>query len=808
MTNTLRTALLHGAALGTALLATVPLAAQTAPGQNTPTQTAAADAPAGLGDIIVTARRREENLQQSPIAITAIDNATIENRFARNLNDLNGLSPNVQLDTGGAFSQTAFFSIRGISFQDVESSFDPAVLVSVDGVFIGRNVGSLTDLYDVEQIEILRGPQGTLFGRNSIGGAVLIRTARPTGKFGMKAQITGGDHGQFEVRGAVEGPIVADKIAAKVSALYLKNNGFWKNLVDDSYSRKTDVFAVRGTLRFTPTSQLTIDLIGDYSRDRSGSFTLVPANALPGTLHLSPGAVFTNLPAGVTPQSLVPPYSTFAIVGLGAGASPGLLNRFPDHPFDNYYSAPNKAPIDSGGGVIDAVYAGDNITVHSVTGYRKVNEDIHQDFDATALPIFETHRIQDQEQFSTELNFNTDFGTHDRFNLTAGVYYFDQTYNLTQYFPKLFFIPLPPQGLLNNITNQRSNSLAMYAEGSFKIIPSLTLTLGGRYTLDHKRFQTLIATAPGTFSGGEVTCTSSLSVPGYANCRASKDWEKFTPRAILAWQASDDINLYGSYSKGYKAGGFNGRAASGSSVGPFEPENVEAYEIGAKTQFWDRRIRFNVAAFRNNYSNLQVEVVRATTGGSGQETVVNNAASARTQGLEFEFTAAPARGLTVNANLGYLDAKYRDFISPIIANVGPGGTPLQVGYEDLSVFKLRRAPKWSWGLGGQYTADLGPTFKAAIRADYRHTSELFTTVRNQEFGRRRPLGLLDASIDIGTQDDRYKLSFFGRNLTNELYVGSALAIADSAVAYEGGLGAFSAFAPRRTVGVQLSVEFR
>ena len=220
-------------------------------------------------------------------------------------------------------------------------------------------------------------------------------------------------------------------------------------------------------------------------------------------------------------------------------------------------------------------------------------------------------------------------------------------------------------------------------------------------------------------------------------------------------------------------------------MGPYEPEKVTAYEIGLKTQFADRRIRLNLAAFRNDYKQLQVEVVRPAATISGQETIVTNAAAARTQGIEAELYAVPVRGLTLTASLGYIDAKYTNFISPIICSPPICAVPTQVGYEDLSVFKLRRTPEFSYSLGAAYEQDVSTSLKASARIEYRHTSTQFTTVRNQDFGRRDPLGLLDGSIALGTIDDRIRLSVFGKNLTDKLYVSSALAVGDSAVDYQG-----------------------
>ena len=822
--------------VGFALLAGVaPSAlAQTAPLPGSSAQAAPSAATQGTNevpDIIVTARRRDESIQQTPIAVTAVNAATIENRVATNLTDLQGIAPNVQLESGGAFGQTSFFSIRGIGFQDVESSFDPAVGTIIDGIFIGRNVGSLTDFFDIEQVEILRGPQGTLFGRNTIGGTINVRTARPTGETSLQGRVTVGNAGRFDIRASAQTAIVKDLLAIKISVLNERFNNFYRNTFDNSDARRSRTFAARGTVRFTPTPTLTFDLIGDISRDRSGSFGLVPASALPGQLTLSPGDRFTNLPAGFDPNTLIGPTrsSVFALAGLIGGLTPAQISRYPAHPYDNAFNAPNRAPIDSGGVVLDGTWKLPSVTVKSLTGWRKVDENIFQDFDATGLPIFETNRIQSQEQFSQELNANTDFGG-SRFNLTAGLYFFTQRYNLTQYFTGLFQNPLTgafgptniralgpfPNGLLNNQTYQRSNSYAVYAEGTWNVTDKLALTVGGRGTFDRKTFQTILAptaagpVTTGPFGGGAVNCALSgpLATVGYVTCNGKYRTDQFTPRAIVKYQFTPDINAYASFSKGYKAGGFNGRASTGSSVGPFDPEKVDAYEIGLKTSFFERRVRLNLAAFRNDYSNLQVEVVRPSPGPTGQETVVQNAAQSRTQGIEAELTAVPARGVNLNASIGYLDSKYKNFRSPIIANLGPGGAPIQIGYEDLTIFRPRRAPEFSWNVGGQYDGEISDRFKGYVRLDYRHTSTLFTTVRNQNFGRRGPLGILDGSIGVGLANDSVRASLYAKNLTDERYVQSGLAIADSAVAYQGSVGAFSSYGSRREWGGELAFKFR
>lgn len=781
------------------MLMTAPVAAQEAA------------APAGqLDEILVLARKFAEDIQTTPVAVTAINQATIDNRFAKDLTDLSGLAPNVVLDNGGAFAGTAFLSIRGIGFQDVESSFDPAVGVTVDGIFIGRNIGALMDFFDIEQVEILRGPQGTLFGRNTIGGTINVRSTRPSGTFGFKGQVTVGNIGRLDVRAALDMPIVPEKLAAKVAVFSQNSDGHWRNTYDDSDARAENTDSARASLRFTPSEQLTIDLIGDYSRDRSGSFGLVPQHST--SLTYSPGLSASDISAieaeyarqGATRSTI----STIALAQILQGQAPTLANiiagltpanidslqRADSHPYDNAYNAPNINKIDSGGIAANISYdlpGGGTFT--SITGWRKTDENIVQDFDATASSLFETQRIQDHEQFSQEFNYTSDF-SGSPIKLTTGLYYFWQKYHLLQYFRALFVTPtnalgpfdwttiLPPYGIENNDTRQTSRSTAIYAEGTYDVSDRLALVLGGRYTWDNKKFSTLLS---------QTTLAED-----------EKSWKQFTPRAIIRFTPSDELMGYASVSRGYKAGGFNGRASTASSIGPFDPEKVTAYELGMKSTLAQNRVRFNVTGFINDYKNMQVETVRPVSGGTGQETVVLNAANARTQGIEVELTAAATSALTFNGSIGYLDAKYKDFTQPVTVN----SVVLAGVEEDMTVFKMRRAPKWTLAMGGRYEMPLTDALGLALQLDYRHTSEMFTTVRNQDFGRRRPVGLLDGAIELSL-GERYKLSLFGKNLTNEVYVNSALAIGDSAQSYEGETGGFTSYAAKREYGLQLGVKF-
>ncbi|AMN47573.1 hypothetical protein ACG33_10780 [Steroidobacter denitrificans] len=761
---------------------------------------------AQLEEIIVQARRRAESIQDTPVAVSAINRAMLEQRFANTLADLQGVAPNVVLDAGGAFGQAAYFAIRGISYQDVESSFDPAIGVTIDGVFIGRNIGSLTDFFDIEQVEILRGPQGTLFGRNTIGGTINVRTARPSGLEAYKAIVTYGNEGTLNLRASADLPLIDGKLAARISALSLSSDGFWRNEftpqpTDASF---TDVTAVRASLRYTPTADWTIDLIVDHTSDRSGTQGFIPAHS---TTPLSCSPALSAADCAIAQQAIPQAQqSVFAALALGAGVPIAEVDRFTSG-LNPYVTKPDgqfRQNIESSGAVLDVTWDTDIGTLRSITGWRRFEADPVYDFDALPVRLYDVGRPETQDQFSQEFQINTDFGL-PAFNLIAGLYFFRQEYEIEATAGGML-IGLPTATVITNITGQTSKSYAVYAEGTYNFTDAFSATLGGRVTRDEKDFHTTILFASGDYGG--VRCVAADMV-GFTRCEADYDSTETTPRAILQYKFTDDLNVYGSYSKGYKAGGFSGRGQTPTSIGPFKPEKVDAYEIGIKSSWFERRLRANLTGFYNKYDGLQVDIVQPEPlSPTGTETIVTNAASAETRGVELEVSANATDSLSFNVAVGYLDAEYKEFGQAILVDgmpvLRPDGTAI---VEDLSHFDMRRAPKWSYSIGGAYSAPIAANLLGAIRLDYRHTSETFTTVRNQPYGRRGSLGLLDGSISVSGSDERYTLALYGKNLTDEKYINSAQPIGEGSLTWEGSLGGFAFYAPRREYGVELTAKF-
>lgn len=709
-----------------------------------------------LEQIIVTSRKRAESLQRVPLAVTAVSGEDLNHAFVNGLMDLEGRAPNVVIDSTIGFSSAASMSIRGISFQDIEKSFDPAIGVVVDGVFLATNAQALLDNFDLERVEILRGPQGTLFGKNTIGGTINAVRKKPSFDLSGEASYSYSSFDRHELKGALNLPIQAEKVAVRVAGNWKKSDGYLLNTANNEHLNGEDGLALRGAVLLTPSEEWEFYLNFDYIRDRGDSVGLRNATmplqlfAFPGLLGLSP--LFPGYPADTGPLKEV-------------------RNDYPNYTAQDTY-----------GVSLEINWKQPDYTVTSITGYRWVDENINADLDAENAANFNTTRIQDHKQFTQELRFTSQWS--ERYDFVAGLYYFRSEYDAFQTLQLLTdWVPcgvLPgPFATLGceqiGSSAQTTNSYAAYIQGNITLAQDLRLTVGGRYTYEKKDF----FIAPLTFPAGGSGMTDG-----------KKSWEEFTPRVGLDYQATANLFLFASYATGFKSGGFNGRAATVTSIGPYSPETVDAFEVGLKSEWLDRRVRFNATAFYNDYSDLQVEIVRAAVGGSGQETVVENAASATTYGLELEAIAIPVEGLQLSGNLGLLHAKYDDFD----ADLGMG-----LGVTNNSHLKLRRAPKVVFGLGAVYEHAVGNYGSLIFNANYRWQDDLHTTTQNFDIGHRREVGILDGSITFENIDRTWTISVFGRNLTDEFYISDGIAI--------GELASLQSLSMPRQWGVRLDVRF-
>lgn len=689
---------------------------------------------ATIGDVVVTAQRREQKLQDVPLAVSAFGAEALADGKIESLTSLDGKIPNVVLAPVGAYPFASAFFIRGLGFADVESSFEPSVGVELDGVYLSRNVGAVQDFFDIGGVTILRGPQGTLYGRNTIGGVVSVQSRRPSFDFGARAQATFGSNGRQELRAGVEGALIEDQLAGKFSFLTKTYDGYTKNF-DGRDMGAQDVTSMRGALLWTPTATFDATLIVDYTKDK-------------GT---GPGVENASLPGMVLPGFGEP---------ADADGDP-FLTHIGDDVFSN---------LEAYGLALNANWDLGPVTLTSITGYRNTQTDVQSDFDATPIPFMTVHRDETHDQFSQE--FRLASNSDGPLTYVVGAYYMTQEYDIaTGQFGLVFGGPTAGSTIY---TSQKADSWAMFGQADYEVLPGLTLTAGGRYSKEEKTF-----TTQPLFSAIAKTFDASF--------------DDFSPKVAISYKWSDTLLTYAQYSRGFRAGGFNGRAGTFTAVGPYDSETVDSYEAGIKSDLFDRRLRLNAAVFTSNYKDMQQSVQQVIPGTNINQTLVANVGSAKISGFEAEATAVITNAFTVTASVGYLDAGFDEFM----ADLGDGK-----GVIDRTNLPMTYAPEWSNSLTLNYkeSYDFG---LVTAQASVRHMSDMYTSFNalnaTSDFAMRKANTIVDGSVSLELPDGRWRVSLWGKNLTDEVVINNTFGV--------GPLLAARVYQPPREVGVDLSFTF-
>lgn len=760
-------------------------------------QDAAPKEQGAIREIVVTAQKRSESIQTVPVAVTALDAKALEQATVKDIRDIAGRVPSLVVDSVGAGPSAAAIAIRGISFEDIEKSFDPAVGVSVDGVFIGTNTGQLLDSFDMERLEVLRGPQGTLFGRNTIGGVISVTRSRPTEDPGLKAAFSYASYNTSRGRLVLNSGKLGDIISLKAFGYWDKTGGFVQNLTQNRKDGRYETLTGGLTALIEPSSTFSAMITYEHMRER-GETVAIPE---------SDGRDLFCLAAGAPGFSPVAECNRFTSPGRGSlitneTAPRGVINDT-DAITGNVEWAISPA-----------------IKLYSTTGYRKNSEDVRQDFDGSSADFFATRRVQKYDQFSQELRLVADIS--DLVNVLVGGYYFDSGYTLGQ---STAFGAVFGGFRLDQHVVHDSKSYAGFTDVQFKLSDQFKLSLGARYTQDEKRIFNnygqiigLVQVSRPSFTGVECVQVTGLFAPGVpaygpgTNCNGSASFGKFTWRANAQYTIEPGKMVYASYSKGFRSGGFNGRAASPTSLGPYQPEIVDAYEVGLKADWLDRTLRTNIAFYYTEYNNKQEEVVQPTPPGSAnpQETVVKNASSATIKGFEVEAIAQLSPELSFNASFSYTDAQYDRFFNDVVGLTT--GSPRDLIPDDVSTLTLRRAPKFLWSAGLNYTRENeGGRFDGNVLMRFQskvatcitpnrpivpgavvNDNRCFTKDRENLSAQFGYTFFLGNGRELG-------LSVFGRNLTNVHDISSTLPVA--------GLFTFSGpYAPRQ-VGAEVQVKF-
>lgn len=730
----------------------------------------------GLEEIVVTAQKRAENVQNVPVAISAVTAKALAESGIRSTNDLatSVAGLNVTRTT-----EATVFTLRGVGTQGGSTGQDSAVATFVDGVYMPSMAGATFALNNIERIEVLKGPQGTLYGRNATGGAVNVITRTPQQDFGLKAAMGYGDHETMEGNLYVTGGL-ATGVAADLAVYYRnQDKGFGYNRVIGRDVNKSNDIMVRGKLLFDPTDTTRLTLAGDWGRT-TGSWAIAYRPVPTSQLVNGTG------------------YAQYVAAGNGYYDSQSeFLPRINTQMF--------------GGSARLEQELGDSLKLTNILAYRGAKGFQRVEVDATPLKIIDAPLFNREKQWTDELQLSYE---SDTVKAIAGAFYMDAT---SQYNPfQIAGLAIAGQtgGLADRLviySKQKTKSYAGFGQATWEFIEDTNLTIGGRYTVDKRRLHATQALAimPTPTPLCDTFCreTGGFIVP-LGTIDQAKDFKKATWRLAVDHKFSPDVMAYASTSRGFKSGVFNLTSPGDPAA---KPETLDAYEIGLKTSL-GRRLRFNVASFYYKYKNIQAFQV------NGASTTLTNAASAKIYGVDFDFAADIGAGFSVNGSGAYLHHRYGDFPVATISFLSrPAGAPNYAGYTpglgnyvfpgcgsaphtgsfycSASGNKLVNTPDFTFNLALNHKLDLAGG-KLDTNVSWAYNDGYFWAVDNRE--RQKSYSLFNAQIVWTAPDAHYNIRGWVRNLTDKKYL---------LTLNENGSGDEGSPAPGRTYGVSLGVEF-
>jgi iron complex outermembrane receptor protein len=686
-------------------------------------QTGAEDADAArLDAVTVTARRREESLQDVPVAVTAFGEEDLRELQARNLDGLQGAVPNVNVVQGRASASSINLFIRGVGQPDALQTFDPAVGVYVDDVYLSRIQGALTNMFDVERVEVLRGPQGTLYGRNTAGGALKVITRVPGYDPQLDVEVTAGDFGRVEGRFYGTGA-ASDSVSFSLAGLYADNDGYVRDPSSGRRFNDNGEQALRAKLVARPSDAVSLTFSADYIR-QDNELALGRAEAPLVQVDLALG-----------PQVLVP----------------APTGRF-DYRARTELGPDKGQELDHWGvsGVLEWAWS-DSLTFKSITAHRNLETDFWIDFDATARQLTSARVALDQRQVSQE--FQLQYDNRDNLRAVYGLYYLSEKVPSHQEAYANDFLALAgtPIDFLRTIDDDlRNRSYAAFFNLSYDFGNDWSLSGGLRYTEEKKdyfrttsTFSTVLPALNGTFAFDADATFSAL-----------------TPSLALQRRFGDRSMGYISANRGFKSGGFNGRANSPGEVSIFDPEYVWTYELGYKASSSDGRLVGNLALFHSDYKDFQAriaEVVDPTAAIPTFTFPVLNAAKLRIQGIEFEGAALIGDGTRLSGNLGFQDARYREFFDDRFA----GG--------DRSGDKVPFSPKWNARLALTHTFALASGAAFTLGGDISYRDKTWLSVDNREVLTQDAYSLVGLFGVWESGDRNWRVQAGVRNATDKVY---------------------------------------
>ncbi len=706
----------------------------------------------GIGDIVVTATRMgETRLQSTPIAVTVLGGEALDSRGVRDVQDLKAYVPSLQVSDLSGYTQ---LFIRGIGSNIVFIGSDPSTTIHSDGIYLARPLSYLTDFLDVERVEVLRGPQGTLYGRNSVGGTINVVSRKPSSTLQAQAQLGYGTYDRYAAQGYISGPI-AGEVLASLAVDVSGHDAFRENIstgndVEDLKSR-----GVRAQI-LAPIGEGEWIIRGDWSR-QSGAMAGYPKLIRPT------GNPFDD-----------------AILGDFDKVS---MNRDNFTVLKNYgLSSDLSLPL------------ADGLTLRSLTGWRAFRGSILTDSDSSSIDILRNLIAPiRQNQFSQEFTL---VGESDRFDWVLGAYYFQERNRepLT-----LAILPFGASHIQRPLLKARS--YAGFAQGEYKLTDALSFIAGLRYTRERKIYRITDYFTASTDPDPRVAAQGFVlsGVPGLPDpftVDTRRNDDALTPKFGINFKPSEQLLIYASATRGFKSGGYDyGSNNAIDAAAGFGPEKLWSYEVGLKSDLLDRQLRLNLTGFYYDYTDLQVQSFVQVGASFGART--QNAATARVSGLEAEIVAKPVRALELTANVAWLDAEYKRYPNAFVSTFGS---------FDAQGKRLNNAPKWSATFGATYAFDLADAGKLTVGADAHVQSRIFFTAANDGVGaaagyaeQQGGYGIVNARIGWTSPDDVWKAQLIATNLFDRDYIVGTANYTAAIAARQG--------RPREILG-QLSYSFR
>jgi len=716
-----------------------------------------------LEEVLVTARKRTENLQRAPVSITAITAATIEDAKLFNIKDIEAMTPNLNFIAGsdGSGSTLQAF-IRGIGQFDFAVTTDPGVGVYVDGVDLARSIGANMEFSDVERISVLRGPQGTLFGKNTIGGAINVVTRAPTGDTRYSAEVTAGEFGYTAFDGYLEFPI-SENLAGSISVLWKESDG-WQERDRGNDAGNDDMYGIRGHLNWGVSESWNSHLILDtVDQDQS---------VYPRVLADFDGSQFFPFL-----------FNTFVLPPGESCCTPNLNDIDESHVLNE-----DKDELDTFGVSWINTWDFEGMTLKSTTGYRDMEADLFRDSDNSVHKYFSVGTAFDTTQFSQEFLLSNSGDSN--FDWLVGGYYFTEDADhytavtvaggLYEALSSLPSVVTTPDGIPFNLLapaldltldydrNQKTTSYAAFFSTTWHINEQLRLNVAARYTAEEKELDTFTIKRasqtpiafPGATSPGQCGDVTARGNGSFFSCE--EDWSEFSPKIGLDYQFSDDVMGYAHVSRGFRSGVFNGRPVSTQEISVADPETVTSYEVGFKSQMWDQRFQLNGALFHNDYEDQQFLVNQSSSASAaGLILLVDNAGESTLTGAELEFTVLPTEGLTIAGSMAWLDPEYDKFeqVDFVTGQV-----------QDLSDREFRDVPELSASLSAQYELALSNDATLRLRGDMSYRDDIFYS--NEPIAAFERLHAdsfvtYNAGMTYIFAGGDWELGVYGRNLSDE-----------------------------------------